>query len=136
MRDYTTMAGVHQNRGERKLPLEKVYRHLYQPEILLRAYDSIGRNKGALTGGSSGETVDGMSQRKVERIADRLRKEVYYFKPVRRTYIPKKSGGKRPLGIPDWSDKLVQEGYLLPLDAEHQFAAHAKQVSPQLIPQP
>ncbi|QBP76247.1 peptidase [Herbaspirillum huttiense] len=33
-------------------------------------------------------------------------------------------------------DKLVQEGYLLPLDAEHLFAAHAQQVSPQLIPQP
>lgn len=116
MRDYTTMAGVHQDRGERKLPLERVYRYLCQPETLLRAYDKIGRNKGAMTGGSSSETVDGMSQKKVERIADCLRKETYYFNPARRTYIPKKSGGKRPLGIPDWSDKLVQEALKMVLE--------------------
>ncbi len=97
-------------RGKRGLPLERLYRHLFNPELYLRAYGKIYRNDGAMTPGASAETVDGMSLRKIQAIIEALRYERYRWTPVRRTYIDKKnSSKKRPLGLPTWSDKLLQE---------------------------
>ena len=97
-------------RGERGLPLERLYRHLFNPELYLRAYGKIYRNDGAMTPGANAETVDGMSLRKIQAIIEALRYERYRWTPVRRIYIDKKnSSKKRPLGLPSWSDKLLQE---------------------------
>ena len=97
-------------RGKRGLPLERLYRHLFNPELYLRAYGKIYRNDGAMTPGVNAETVDGMSLKKIQAIIDALRYERYRWTPVRRTYIDKKnSSKKRPLGLPTWSDKLLQE---------------------------
>jgi retron-type reverse transcriptase len=88
------------------------------------AYGRIYANKGAMTPGASGETADGMSLGKIGRIIDALRHERYRFSPVKRVYIPKKSGQLRPLGLPPWSDKLVGEVVRLLLEAyyEPQFS--------------
>jgi group II intron reverse transcriptase/maturase len=67
------------------------------------------RNKGAMTHGVTDETPDGMSLAKIDAIIEALRYERYQWLPARRTSIPKKNGKKRPLGMPVWSDKLVQE---------------------------
>ena len=77
-----------------------------------------------MTPGVTGETADGMSMEKIERIIDALRHERYRFSPVRRVYIPKKNGKLRPLGMPTWSDKLVGEVIRLLLEAyyEPQFS--------------
>lgn len=89
--------------------LNRIYRHLYNPEFYLRAYQNLYANNGAMTKGATQETVDGMSLIKIEKIINKLRKEEYRWTPVRRTYISKKNGKLRPLGIPSWSDKLLQE---------------------------
>jgi group II intron reverse transcriptase/maturase len=109
MRDPKIILDIYQKRGANGRPLERVYRHLFLPELYLHAYGKIYRNAGALTPGSTGETVDGMCLDKVDAIIDLLRQERYQWRPVRRTHIPKKNGKMRPLGIPTWSDKLVQE---------------------------
>jgi group II intron reverse transcriptase/maturase len=98
-------------RGKRGLPLERLYRHLFNPELYLRAYGKIYRNDGSMTPGSTMETVDGMSLKKIQVIIDALRHERYRWTPVRRVYIEKKGspGKRRPLGLPSWSDKLLQE---------------------------
>ncbi|MCM2392517.1 reverse transcriptase domain-containing protein [Streptomyces albipurpureus] len=98
-------------RGKRGLPLERLYRHLFNPELYLRAYGKIYRNDGSMTPGSTTETVDGMSLKKIQVIIDALRHERYRWTPVRRVYIEKKGspGKRRPLGLPSWSDKLLQE---------------------------
>jgi group II intron reverse transcriptase/maturase len=62
---------------------------------------------------------------KIETIIDDLRHERYRWQPVRRVYIEKPhSTKKRPLGIPSWSDKLLQEVIRLILEAyyEPQFS--------------
>jgi group II intron reverse transcriptase/maturase len=124
MREAEIVLGVLRERGRRGLPLERLYRQLFNPQWYLLAYGRLYSNKGALTPGPDGETADGMSLGKIERIIDALRHEHYRFKPVRRVYIPKKDGKKRPLGLPSWSDKLVGEVVRLLLEAyyEPQFS--------------
>jgi len=89
-----------QKRGNKGLPLEDVYRQLTNPELYLVAYGKISRNAGALTPGSTTETVDGTSLKKIQDIIDSIRLERYRWTPVRRVYIPKKNGTTRPLGLP------------------------------------
>jgi len=50
-----------------------------------------------------------MSLAKIKQIIDDLRHERYRWTPARRTYVPKKKGKMRPLGLPSFSDKLLQE---------------------------
>ena len=105
-----------------------MYRQLYNPALYLKAYGKIARNDGAMTRGITAETVDGMSEEKIARIIGLLREEKYRWTPVRRVYIEKKnSTKKRPLGIPTWSDKLLQEVIRLILEAyfEPQFDTHS-----------
>jgi group II intron reverse transcriptase/maturase len=110
MRSAETMLGLIHERGKKGLPLERVYRLLYQRDLYLLAYGKLYRNHGALTPGSSPETVDAMSLRKIDTLIAALRQERYRWTPVRRVYIEKKrSTKKRPLGMPTWSDKLLQE---------------------------
>ena len=73
-----------------------------------------------MTPGATQETVDGMSLGRIDRIIDAMRDERYRFSPVRRVYIPKKSGKLRPLGLPTWSDKLVGEVVRLLLEAYYE----------------
>jgi RNA-directed DNA polymerase len=74
-----------------------------------QAYQRIAPNKRAMTPGMDGQTFDGFSPQKVRSIIDRLAEGSYRPRPVRRVYIPKASGKKRPLGVPTMEDKLVQE---------------------------
>jgi group II intron reverse transcriptase/maturase len=120
MREAATVLDVLRERGRRGLPLERLYRQLFNPQLYLLAYGRLYSNKGAMTPGPDGETVDGMSLGKIGRIIDALRHERFRFKPVRRTYIPKKNGKKRPLGLPSWSDKLVGEVIRLLLEAYYE----------------
>jgi group II intron reverse transcriptase/maturase len=124
MRTAETVLNIIRNRGTRGLHLEDVYRQLFNPDLYLMAYGRIYRNDGAMTKGLTDETVDGMSQEKIERIIEALRFERYRWTPVRRVNIPKKNGKTRPLGIPTWSDKLLQEVMRLILEAyyEPQFS--------------
>ena len=127
MRNAETVLGVIRERGRRRLPLEDIYRQLYNRDLYLRAYGRIYRNDGAMTPGSTVETVDAMSLEKIDAIIGLLRQERYRWTPARRTYIPKKSGKWRPLGIPTWSDKLLQEVMRSLLEAyyEPQFSPHS-----------
>lgn len=109
MRNAATVLSIIHERGKQGLPLEDIYRQLYNPDRYLRAYARLYKNDGALTPGSTEETVDGMTLAKIGTIIDDLRHERYRWTPVRRIYIPKKSGKLRPLGLPTWSDKLLQE---------------------------
>jgi group II intron reverse transcriptase/maturase len=127
MRTAETILTVIHERGSNGLPLERLYRLLFNRDLYLRAYARLYPNKGALTKGSTDETVDGMSLAKIDRLIATVRAERYQWTPVRRTHIPKKNGKKRPLGIPTWSDKLLQEVMRSLLEAyfEPQFSTRS-----------
>ena len=86
-----------------------VFRLLEDPILWHEAYANIYANKGATTPGVDEVTLDGFSEERVTSIITRLKSGTYRFQPVRRTYVPKKNGKKRPLGISSGDDKLVQE---------------------------
>lgn len=133
MRDAETVLGIIQERGRQGLPLEDIYRQLFNVDLYLRAYAHLYQNQGAMTPGVSGETVDGMSIAKIEKLIEQLRSESYRWTPVKRVYIPKKNGKLRSLGIPSWSDKLLQEVIRLILEAyyEPQFNEHSHGFRPK-----
>lgn len=132
MRNAETVLGIIQDRGKRGLILEDVYRQLFNPSLYLRAYGRIYRNDGAMTRGVTAETVDGMSQEKIATLIEHLRHERYRWTPVRRVYIPKANGKMRPLGVPSWIDKLLQEVMRSILEAyyEPQFLAQSNGFRP------
>lgn len=120
MRKAETILNIIRERGQRNLPVKNVYRLLYQRDLYLRAYGKLCRNKGAMTEGVTVETVDGMSLEKIDKIIEGLRYERYRWTPVKRIYVLKKSGKRRPLGLPTWSNKLLQEVIRLILEAYYE----------------
>ena len=103
----TVLREIRKNGVEGK-PLERIYRLLYNPTLYLLAYSQIYANKGMMTPGTTSETADGMSLKVIDRIIEDIRYERFRWTPVRRVLIPKSNGKKRPLGIPTFTDKLVQ----------------------------
>ena len=103
---------------DKNYKFERLYRILYNKDMYLLAYQNIYAHEGNMTKGTDGETIDGMSLKRIDDLIAKMRDESYQPKPSRRTYIMKKDGKrKRPLGIPAFIDKLVQEVIRMILEA-------------------
>lgn len=98
----------------------RLYRYLLRPDIYYVAYKNLYANDGAGTKGVDDDTVDGFSEEKVANIINALSEGTYQPKPVRRTYIQKQNGKMRPLGLPTFTDKLVQEVLRMILEAVYE----------------
>lgn len=96
---------------------ERLYRILFSEQMFHVAYQRIYAKPGNMTPGTDGKTEDGMSLERIDKLIESIRSETYCPKPTRRIYIPKKNGKKRPLGIPSFEDKLVQEVIRMILEA-------------------
>ena len=70
MRTAETVLSIIRERGKRGLPLEDIYRQLYNPDLYLRAYARLYHHDGAMTPGATEETVDGMTLAKIENIME------------------------------------------------------------------
>jgi group II intron reverse transcriptase/maturase len=120
MQTAEVVLGVLHERGRKGLPCTQLYRQMFNKDLYLLAYGNIYSNSGAMTPGASTETADGMSEDKIEQVMQAMRHERYRFAPARRTYIPKKNGKLRPLGLPSWSGKLAGEVVRLLLEAYYE----------------
>ena len=99
--------------------MEKKFKHhslidkVYQRLNLHIAYEKVKANKGA--GGVDGVTLkefEGNLERNLEEAHRLLYEDRYVPEPVRRVYIPKANGDRRPLGIPTVRDRVVQQAIL------------------------
>jgi retron-type reverse transcriptase len=86
--------------------------------LLLSAFEKVKRNKGALTVGTNLETVDTIDINTFDDLSRRVKNSEYKWSPVRRVFIPKPGKKvKRPLGIPNINDKIIQETIRITLNA-------------------
>ena len=97
----------------------KLFRYLLRPDMYFLAYKHLYANHGAATPGVDNDTADGFGEEKISKIIESLKNGSYEPKPVRRVYIDKKNGSKkkRPLGLPTFTDKLVQEALRMILES-------------------
>lgn len=98
----------------------RLYRYLLRPDLYFIAYKNLYANNGAATKGVDSDTADGFSEVKIVKIIQSLTDETYQPSPVRRTHIKKQNGKMRPLGIPTFTDKLVQEVLRMVIEAVYE----------------
>jgi len=102
---------------EPKFRFYTLYDRIYRWDVLSSAYQIVRRN-----GGAPG--IDGISFKNIEQNADgvdgflrklqeSLKTKTYQPEGVRRVWIPKPDGRKRPLGIPTIQDRVAQMAVLL-----------------------
>lgn len=105
----------------------RLYRYLLREDIYYAAYQKLYANRGATTKGINNDTADGFSEKYVQTLIQELKEGTYRANPVRREYIPKKNGKMRPLGIPSFRDKLLQEVVRMILEAIYEpvFDSHS-----------
>ena len=114
---------------KKEYSFQRLYRNLYNPEMYYLAYQNIYAKEGNMTEGSDSKTIDGMSAKRIERLIASLKDHSYHPNPARRTYIQKNNNPqkKRPLGIPSFDDKLLQEVVRMILESiyEGSFSRHS-----------
>ncbi len=98
----------------------RLFRYMLRPDIYYIAYQHLYSNDGAGTKGVDDDTADGFSEEYVTKIIETLKNETYRPKPVRRAYCQKANGKMRPLGLPTFTDKLVQEVMRMILEAVYE----------------
>lgn len=106
--------------SEKEEVFTRLYRYLLRPDLYFEAYKNLYANNGAATKGVNKDTADGFSETKIAKIIKSLTDETYQPAPVRRTYRKKANGKMRPLGIPTFTDKLVQEALRMILQAVYE----------------
>ncbi len=111
MQKAETVLGIveSKSKSDKHYKFDRLYRNLFNPDFYLQAYGKIYAKEGNMTKGTDKETIDGFGTKKVNEVIELMKNEQFHFKPVRRVYISKKDGSKRPLGIPSFYDKLIQE---------------------------
>jgi group II intron reverse transcriptase/maturase len=117
----TILARINKNSYENKEEtFTKLYRYILRPDIYYQAYKNLYANNGAATKGIDNDTADRFSETKIFQIIKSLTDGTYQPKAVRRIYIKKSNGKKRPLGIPTFTDKLVQEALRIVLETVYE----------------
>ncbi len=103
---------VQEGKWRKVRSLQRLLTHSFSGKAL--AVRRVTENRGKKTPGVDGEIWD-TPEKKAAAIS-RLKPQGYKPRPLRRVYIPKSNGKKRPLGIATMRDRAMQALYLLALD--------------------
>lgn len=108
--------------NEQVSPIANIYDLICHPDILRVSYSKVMKNKGALTPGSDSTiSADSFAEKQIQELSLKLKTGTFKWKPVRRIMIDKPGKKeKRPLGLPDFDDKVVQGAILILLQAAYE----------------
>lgn len=108
---YLQVTLARKSKSEPCKPFYSLYDKVYRMDVLREAWRKVRANRGV--SGVDGETFEDIESSGVElflqELAETLRMKRYRPEMLKRVYIPKASGGKRPLGIPTVRDRVVQQ---------------------------
>ena len=113
----SVLKALSEHSSDSNYKFERLYRNLFNKQFFYVAYQIIHPNPGNMTAGTDKKTAEGFTLEQIDNLIESLRNETYQPCPARRTYIPKKNGKLRPLGIPAFNDKLVQQVVKMILEA-------------------
>jgi RNA-directed DNA polymerase len=86
--------------------------------FLFNGYEPLKSNTGSLTKGTDTETADEMAEERIEKLAQSIKDKTFKFRPSRRIYVPKPGKTtKRPITIPNFDDRVLQEATRVILNA-------------------
>ena len=114
----TALEGIRQTaRGRRDAKFTGLLHHIYEVERLRAAYYALRRDAAAGVDGQTWQSYGQALEANLLDLSDRLARGGYRPEPVRRVYIDKADGSKRPLGVPTLEDKIVQRATVEVLNA-------------------
>src|SRR5213596_3516243 len=102
---------------DKKLRFTALLHHIYNLETLRMAYFSMKKEAAPGVDGETWRHYGEELERNLQDLSHRLKRGAYRAKPVRRVYIDKSDGRKRPLGVPALEDKIVQRATVEVLNA-------------------
>src|SRR6266481_3976702 len=102
---------------DKKLRFTALLHHIYNPETLRTAYFSLKKEAAPGVDGETWRHYGEALEDNLQDLSYRLKRGAYRAKPVRRAYIDKNDGRKRPLGVPVLEDKIVQRATVEVLNA-------------------
>lgn len=115
---HNALDGIRQTaRGNRQARFTTLMHHVHAVERLEAAYFALKRDAAAGVDGQTWTHYGQALQGNLQDLSARLARGGYHAKPVKRVYIDKADGSKRPLGVPALEDKIVQTAAVEVLNA-------------------
>jgi RNA-directed DNA polymerase len=103
--------------SDKELKFTNLWHHVYDVERLREAYLALKRDAAPGIDGETWQAYGSDLEANLRDLSGRLARGVYRARPVKRVYIPKSDGGRRPIGIPVLEDKIVQRAAVAVLNA-------------------
>ena len=107
-------------RRDRKARFTALWHHVYNVDRLREAYFGLKRDSAAGVDGETWRQYGEQLEDNLRGLSVRLRSGAYQAKPVRRVYIPKPDGRRRPIGVPTLEDKIAQRATVEVLNAVYE----------------
>lgn len=112
-----------------KKDFKNLFEIISSDENILLAYRTIKSNTGSKTAGTDKQSILNLAEKDQDMFLNEIKTYLANYKPntIRRVYIPKSNGDKRPLGIPTIKDRLIQQMFLNVLEpiCEAKFFNHS-----------
>jgi group II intron reverse transcriptase/maturase len=112
---YTKLQRIAERAKDKTVQFIQLNRHI-SPELLRAAYDKTRKDGAAGVSGTTAKDYEEKLEVNLQGLYERVRAGQYWAPPIKRAWIPKEDGSRRPLGIPEFEDKVLQRAIMMLLE--------------------